>query len=68
MPGSLFVRFNGRQRDEPARPLHGAHFLGDGLRFTGHDYRARRVVLSLNGVYTVMRSGGLHRHEFRRLG
>ena len=68
VPGSLFIRFNGRQQDEPARPLHGAHFLGDGIRFHGHDYMARRVVLTLNGVYTVMRNGGLHRAEFLRLG
>ena len=68
VPGSLFVRFNGRQQHQPARPLHGVHFLGDGVRFHGHDYLARRVVLSLNGVYTVMRNGGTQRAEFLRLG
>ena len=68
VPGSLFVRFNGRQHDEPARALHGAHFHGDGQTFTGYDYKARRVVLSLHGIYTVMRSGGLQRRELIRLG
>ena len=76
MPGSLFVRFNGQTRhDEPARPdlawdmlLHGAHLHGDGLTFMGYDYKVRRVVLALDGVYTVMRSGGLQRRELIRLG